>query len=128
MNSTLKRLAKRAGGKEGETWCKGYYAFTIEQLQTFADLVIKQHQADNYQVRTDNTQTIANMEAKIAELEQERNDLNYIAMERLHEIEAKDKRIAELEARLKHVAKNLNVLRTDVESEANKKRRGNHAT
>jgi hypothetical protein len=38
-------------------------------LKLFADLVIKNYHDENYQVRTDNTQLIANMEAKIAELE-----------------------------------------------------------
>jgi hypothetical protein len=38
-------------------------------LKLFADLIIKNYHDENYQVRTDNTQLIANMEAKIAELE-----------------------------------------------------------
>jgi hypothetical protein len=38
-------------------------------LQLFADLVIKNYHDENYQVRTDNTQLIYNMETKIAELE-----------------------------------------------------------
>jgi hypothetical protein len=32
-------IAKQAGAKEGETWCKGYYAFTSDQLEAFAELV-----------------------------------------------------------------------------------------
>jgi hypothetical protein len=37
-------------------------------LKLFADLIIKNYHDENYQVRTDNTQLIANMEAKIAEI------------------------------------------------------------
>jgi hypothetical protein len=43
--------------------------FQAGELFSFATAIVKQYQADNYQIRTDNTQTIANMEAKIAELE-----------------------------------------------------------
>jgi len=47
----------------------GSWVDLTSTLQTFADLVIKNHQSENYQVRTDNTQLIANMEAKIVEQE-----------------------------------------------------------
>ena len=39
MNEKLLELAKEAGSKEGESWCKGYHCFTINQLEKFAELV-----------------------------------------------------------------------------------------
>ena len=39
MNDKLLELAKEAGSKEGESWCKGYHCFTINQLEKFAELV-----------------------------------------------------------------------------------------
>ena len=39
MNEKLLELAKEAGSKEGESWCKGYHCFTISQLTKFAELV-----------------------------------------------------------------------------------------
>ena len=39
MNDNLLELAKEAGSKEGESWCKGYHCFTINQLEKFAELV-----------------------------------------------------------------------------------------
>jgi hypothetical protein len=56
-------------GFESPEYVVTVWAFDQHQLQTFADLIIKQHEADNPVIITDNTQTIANMEAKIAELE-----------------------------------------------------------
>ena len=38
MNDNLLELAKEAGSKEGESWCKGYHCFTINQLEKFAEL------------------------------------------------------------------------------------------
>lgn len=58
---TVKRLAIQSG--------IDLEFFQAGELFSFATAIVKQYQADNYQIRTDNTQTIANMEAKIAELE-----------------------------------------------------------
>jgi len=65
-------LAKQAGFELDDTndlEPESILYITVSTLQTFAELIIKQHEADNPVIITDNTKTIANMEARIAELE-----------------------------------------------------------
>ena len=65
-------LAKQAGFELDDTndlEPESILYITVSTLQTFAELIIKQHEDDNPVIITDNTKTIANMEARIAELE-----------------------------------------------------------
>jgi hypothetical protein len=85
-------------------------------LQTFADLVIKNYHDENYQVRTDNTQLIANMEAKIAELELHKCNkcnisvggnnvpISVLDTELTAENDRLRQRVAELEARINDIS------------------------
>lgn len=38
MSERLLKFAKESGAKEGESWCKGHYCFTADQLTKFAEL------------------------------------------------------------------------------------------
>lgn len=62
-------ITNKQDGFENPEYIITVWAFEQHQLQQFTDLVIKQYNVENPVIVTDNTQTIANMEVKIAELE-----------------------------------------------------------
>jgi hypothetical protein len=57
-------IAKQAGF-ENYMGTVGFLCCYYSDLHKFADLIIKQHEADNPVIITDNTQTIANMAARL---------------------------------------------------------------